>query len=189
MPRAVDSLGVHGAHAGVGVEQDRRDREQDERQGDVEEAGAEDGEEQEDDAQRRHGLPGVRDADDDERAASAVAQPRSDGQRDGGGDPDRGERDEQVLAQQRQQLAAAHLRAAGPFGLLEDEPDRVAELSEEGEGHAVLSRDHGMIRRWTSSKIASRPTAITTQSPPPTAMLEMNSFWRPSSWRRSAGRP
>ena len=52
----------------------------------------------------------------------------------------------------------------GPSLLGEDELERVAEAAEEGERHAVLTRVHGVSRRWASSRMASRPTAISTQS-------------------------
>ena len=83
----VDHLGIDLAHAGVGVEQDGRDGEQDERERDVEEARAQGREEQEDDADRRDRAPGVGHGHDEERAAPAVAQPQPDRQRDRGGDP------------------------------------------------------------------------------------------------------
>ena len=52
----------------------------------------------------------------------------------------------------------------GPSLLGDDELQRVAEDSEEGERHAVLTRVQGVSRRWASSRMASRPTAISTHS-------------------------
>src|SRR6185312_8419089 len=109
--------------------------------------------------------------DDEERAAPAVAEPQPERQRDRGGDPDGDEGDEQVLAQQRQQLAAADLRAARPLALGDDELQRVAEAAQEGERHAVLTRVHGVSRRWAPSR-----------------MFEMNSFWE-AIWSPSPPAP
>ena len=131
--------------------------------------GAQGREEQEDDADRRDGAPRVGHADDEERAAPAVAQPHPDRQRDRGGDPDGDEGDEQVLAQQRQQLGAADLRAAGPLALGDDELQRVAEAAEEGERHAVLTRVHGVSRRWAQQQDgveADAPSARTARRRP-----------------------
>src|SRR6185312_8182643 len=179
---------VDAEHPGVGVEQDGGDGEQHEGERDVEEAGAQGREEEEDDADRRDGAPRVGHGDDEERAAPAVAEPQPERQRDRGGDPDGDEGDEQVLAQQRQQLAAADLRAARPLALGDDELQRVAEAAQEGEGHAVLTRVHGVSRRWAPSRMASSPTAIRTHSALPTAMFEMNSFWE-AIWSPSPPAP
>ena len=141
--------------AGVGVREDRRDRQQHQRERQVREADADVGDEERDQREARHRAADVRRVDREEAALADVPEPEPERDRERARDRHRdgGQLRCSRISSQISRQAADLRPAGGRLALVEDEVDRVAELAEEGDrrGHrAATARVQGVIARCTS---------------------------------------
>ena len=135
--RGVDGVAARPADADVGVGEDRRDREQGERDGDVPELrrGREERDEERDQRHARHGAADVGDRDGRRTRRGRCGRATSpSGSAIAIAIAIASDRHLEVRPQQRPELAAADLRAARlRLARVEDEVDGVAEVAEEGQ--------------------------------------------------------
>ena len=143
--RRVDDVAVHPVDRGVGVGQDRRDGQHDERQQERPAAEAQRGDRDRDHREAGQRATDVGDVDGRERAAVDVAEPDAQRHADGDRDEEGDRRDPQLLD-----------------GLVEQQRRVVADEREGVEDvvHASRLREaHGVASRWTRTSNASARSA------------------------------
>src|SRR6185436_14760641 len=167
-------VGLDLGDAHVGVDEDRGDGQQREREQRVGEAEADVGHRKADEREARHRPPDVGNAGDRELALAQMAEPQR--EREGHRARDAHGRSSQleVPPELGEELASADAHAARDrLAPVDDEVDRVPEV-EGGEDHARAARTHGVDSRWAKRSRPSRTKAMTMHSPPATTTLDLN---------------
>src|SRR5439155_12000461 len=174
----LDDVGIDAVDREVRVREDGRHGENDERCGVVPEPDAEDRQPERDQHDARQRAAETRDADREEEAAVPMSEPEAERQREQQGDPERGERELEVLAGLLEQKGR----------VVVDEAERIDERvwrESVGDRHARL---HGVAARWPSTRRPSAASASATASPPAARISVLKRFWS-SAMKMGSPRP